>query len=296
MLKRSVDIAISAALLLLASPVLLLAAVLILLSSPGPVLFRQTRVGRNFQAFEILKLRTMVHAEAGLPFTLGPDPRITPVGWLLRRTKVDELPQLWNVLRGQMSLVGPRPVVPQLIWEFQDEYAFLLRVRPGLTDPASLKYSQEARLLERARDPMGFFKSVVTPDKIRISFEYMSEADLWSDLATMVMTAVICCFPAASRLFGELPEVMDAHIPELWPPKRVERKAVIASDGSIFAHQLAQIEAQFEAQMEAQVESQIEAETEQIVPADVLPWIRLPNPHYAPQSAPAGSGRSANRL
>ena len=133
MVKRSFDIAFSAALLLCALPVLMLAALLIRLTSPGPVLFRQTRMGRGFRTFEILKLRTMAHAEGGLAFTFGPDPRITPIGAYLRRSKVDELPQLWNVLRGQMSLVGPRPVVPELAREFRDEYVFLLRARPGLT-------------------------------------------------------------------------------------------------------------------------------------------------------------------
>ena len=122
MVKRSFDIAISATLLLFALPILVLAALLIRFTSPGPVLFRQTRMGRGFQTFEILKLRTMAHAEGGLAYTLGPDPRITPVGALLRRSKLDELPQLWNVIRGQMSLVGPRPVVPALTYEFREEY------------------------------------------------------------------------------------------------------------------------------------------------------------------------------
>jgi len=278
--KRSLDIAISAVLLLLALPVLLLAALLIRLTSPGPVLFRQTRMGRGFQTFEILKLRTMAHAEAGLAYTLGPDPRITPVGKFLRRTKLDELPQLWNVLRGQMSLVGPRPVVPELTYEFRDEYVFLLRARPGLTDPASLKYSQEARLLERAQDPMTFFKTVVTPDKIRISFEYMRGADVWTDLGTMMMTAAICCFPSMSRLYGELPEAADARVQEIRQPRRTNREAALPSDGSVFAHELARIE----------------AEMEQGVPADILPWIRLPNPDYVPQSPSARSNRRANRL
>jgi lipopolysaccharide/colanic/teichoic acid biosynthesis glycosyltransferase len=224
--KRSFDIAFSAALLLFALPVLMLAALLIRLTSPGPVLFRQTRMGRGFQPFEILKLRTMAHAEGGLAFTFGPDPRITPVGKFLRRSKLDELPQLWNVLRGQMSLVGPRPVVPELTHEFREEYVFLLRARPGLTDPASLKYSQEARLLARSSDAMQFFKTVVTPDKIRISFEYMRQANLWTDLKTIVMTAVICAFPSMSRLYGELPEVKDIRVTEIWQTRRPERKGV----------------------------------------------------------------------
>ncbi len=280
MVKRSVDIAISAALLVLAVPLLLLAALLIRLTSPGPILFRQTRMGRGFRTFEILKLRTMMHAEAGLAYTLGPDPRITPVGRFLRRTKLDELPQLWNVLCGQMSLVGPRPVLPELTWEFRDEYVFLLRVRPGLTDPASLKYSQEARLLERSSDAMRFFKTVVTPDKIRISFEYMRRASLASDLKTMGMTALICVFPAMSRLYGELPEVEDERMTEIRQPKLAELRVSAPSDGSIFAHGLAQIE----------------ASKEQGAAADVLPWIPLPNPDFAPQSASSAVPGGANRL
>jgi lipopolysaccharide/colanic/teichoic acid biosynthesis glycosyltransferase len=183
--KRLVDIAVSLVLLVVASPVLAVAALAILVTSPGPVLFRQVRMGRNYKPFEILKLRTMAHAQAGLAYTLGPDPRITPVGKWLRRTKVDELPQLWNVLWGEMSLVGPRPVLPELTYEFREYYAFLLETRPGLTDPASLKYSQETRLLALAPDPMHFFKTVVTPDKIRLSLAYMGQATLWTDIVTL---------------------------------------------------------------------------------------------------------------
>ena len=219
--KRIVDILISAALLGIASPVLMLASILIVLTSPGPVLFRQVRMGRGFEPFEILKLRTMAHAQAGLAYTLGPDPRITPIGKWLRRTKLDELPQLWNVLRGDMSLVGPRPVLPELTDEFRESYSFLLRVRPGLTDPASLKYSQETRLLEQAADPMHFFKTVVTPDKLRISFEYLAQANLWTDCTTMMMTAVICCFPSMSRIYGRLPEA-SAQSPENLPEIEME--------------------------------------------------------------------------
>jgi len=204
--KRLVDVVFAAVLLLLALPVLLLAAVWIRVSSPGPVLFRQVRMGRGVRPFHILKLRTMAHAEAGLAYTLGPDPRITRFGKWLRRTKVDELPQLWNVLRGEMSLVGPRPVIPELVLEFNVEYSDLLLVRPGLTDPASLKYSQETRLLAMAADPLDFFKRVVTPDKIRISLRYIQRANLWTDLQTMAMTGAVCCVPALSRLYGRMPD------------------------------------------------------------------------------------------
>ena len=205
MFKRCTDVVVSVALLLFASPILLLSALIIRLTSPGPALFRQSRMGRSFRTFEILKLRTMAHAEGGLAYTLGPDPRITPIGNFLRRSKIDEFPQFWNVLRGDMSLVGPRPVLPELVEEFRDQYSSLLKVRPGLTDPASLKYSQEAELLSKDADPMDFFKSVVTPDKIRISQEYIYRATASSDAAIMAMTFLICFVPAFSRLFGELP-------------------------------------------------------------------------------------------
>jgi len=287
--KRSFDIAFSALLLLLALPVLALAALLIRLTSPGPVLFRQTRMGRGFKTFEILKLRTMAHAEAGLPYTFGPDPRITPIGVLLRRTKIDELPQLWNVLRGQMSLVGPRPVLPELTYEFREEYVFLLQARPGLTDPASLKYSQEARLLARTRDPMRFFKTVVTPDKVRISFEYMSRATAWTDLKTIAMTVVICCFPSTSRLYGELPEVENERVREIRQPRRSEKRAGSQVDGSIFSHGFAHIEAGMEQREKM-------GQMEQGAQAAPVPWIRLPKPDFAPQSAPSGSKGRANLL
>ncbi|WP_263354492.1 sugar transferase [Acidicapsa acidisoli] len=280
MVKRSVDIAVSAALLLIALPVLAVAAVMILTTSPGPVLFRQTRMGRGFRPFQIIKLRTMVHAEAGLAYTLGPDPRITQIGRWLRRTKVDELPQLWNVLRGDMSLVGPRPVVPELTSEFREFYVHLLRARPGLTDPASLKYSQENRLLARAEDPMRFFKTVVTPDKIQISREYMDRANLWTDTVTLAMTAVICCFPAMSRIYGQLPELMSQRAMAemaLSGAKCFAETAGSQVDESIFSHNLAHLEAAVE-----------EGDRK-----DALPWIPLQNQNFRAGSAPATVEESA---
>jgi lipopolysaccharide/colanic/teichoic acid biosynthesis glycosyltransferase len=274
--KRVVDIVVSSALLAIALPVLALAAVMIVLSTPGPVLFRQTRMGRDFRPFKILKLRTMAHAEAGLAYTLGPDPRITPVGRWLRRTKVDELPQLWNVLRGDMSLVGPRPVVPELTSEFRGSYVGLLRARPGLTDPASLKYSQETRLIAMAEDPMHFFKTVVTPDKIQISREYLERANLWTDCFTLAMTAVICCFPSMSRFYGELPELGTRNERSSWE--------TIGStvDQSIFTHDLAY---QDLAYLEAAVEDRVEQEA--------VPWIPLPNQNFRSGSAPVTAKESA---
>ena len=299
MIKRGVDVLFSAVLLLFTLPVLLLSALIIRISSPGPVLFRQVRMGRQFKTFEIIKLRTMAHAQGGLAYTLGPDPRITPFGKWLRRSKIDELPQLWNVLRGDMSLVGPRPVLPELTAEFRFHYKLLLRARPGLTDPASLKYSQEARLLARARDPMGFFKYVVTPDKIRISLAYMEEANLWKDLGTMGMTGLVCCVPRAGRIFGQLPDPLTALPPvvQIDPRKQMVVSAShLPMDACAFSHELALMEASQEAALESRIETRsqswsgvsVAAKESARSAAEVgargrrAPW----NPSYLRRSAP----------
>lgn len=278
--KRGMDIVLSALFLGLSLPVLVLSALMVRVSSPGPVFFRQERMGRKFRTFQILKLRTMAHAEGGLAFTLGPDPRITPFGRFLRRTKLDELPQLWNVLCGEMSLVGPRPVVPQLTSEFRVHYTLLLRARPGLTDPASLKYCQEARLLATAGDPMHFFKTVVTPDKIEISLEYMESANPWTDAVTLMMTGLVCCMPSLSRVYGQLPR------PKVGVPDRAAQAlpkfAVVpkASDQSMFSHALAELE----------------ASEELGVPCFPIPWDRRHNADDVAQSSVASIARGASRL
>ena len=205
MVKRGVDILLSAMLLLVAAPVLLFSAVIIAITSPGPVIFRQTRIGREFRPFTLFKLRTMAHNAPGSEYTLGDDPRITPFGQWLRSTKIDELPQLWNVLRGEMSLVGPRPVIPRLTEEFRVHYRLLLRARPGLTDPASLKYRRETELIQLAADKEDFFRYTVTPDKINISMQYMEKASFWTDLGVLLMTGLVCPVPSLSRLYGRPP-------------------------------------------------------------------------------------------
>ena len=182
MLKRSVDFILAGLLLVIALPLLAVAAIIIKWDSEGPVIFRQVRMGRRFQSFYLLKLRTMRPSLDGPDYTLGADARITGPGRWLRRFKLDELPQLWNVLRGDMSLVGPRPVIPQLTAEFSQAYARILQVRPGLTDPATVKYCREEEILVQVPEPMDYFKRVVTPDKLRISQDYIERASLWSDL------------------------------------------------------------------------------------------------------------------
>ncbi len=188
MLKRAIDILAASVLLTVSLPMLVIAGVLVRTNSAGPAIFRQERMGRRFRRFQLYKLRTMNWSVNGSAYTLGADPRITPIGRWLRRFKIDELPQLWNVLRGDMSIVGPRPVIPELTMEFDCAYRKLLTVRPGLTDPASLKYCHEAEMLSRVEDPLTYFKTVVTPDKVRISQDYLERATLWTDLLIVIRT------------------------------------------------------------------------------------------------------------
>jgi len=189
--------------LLLLGPVLLLVAVAVKLSSPGPVFFRQQRVGRGFRPFLIIKFRTMV-ADAprlGGPITFGDDPRITRLGYILRKTKLDELPQLFNVLKGDMSLVGPRPEVPEYVELFRRDYEEILRVRPGITDLASIKYCDEAALLGAAEDPQREYRERVLPEKITLAKQYVREASLWMDIKIIAgsLLAVVGLAPRHRR-------------------------------------------------------------------------------------------------
>jgi lipopolysaccharide/colanic/teichoic acid biosynthesis glycosyltransferase len=194
--KRVFDVLLASLLLMLCLPLLVFAALAIKLDSDGPILFRQDRMGRGYRRFRLYKLRTMRIDSRGPAYTLGADPRITRIGRWLRRSKIDELPQLWNVLCGEMSIVGPRPVIPQLAMEFDWAYAHLLSVRPGLTDPASLVYCNETAILQamkdadRSIDADRYFKAVITPDKVRISSEYLQRATLWSDFLIIIRTGL----------------------------------------------------------------------------------------------------------
>lgn len=186
------DIFASACGLIVLSPLLAATALAVRFTSRGPVFFRQERVGRNFKPFKIVKFRTMVvdAPRLGGPLTHGNrDPRITPVGRLLRRWKIDELPQLWNVLRGEMSLVGPRPEVPKYVALFRADYEEILRVRPGITDPASLKYRNEAAALEAADDPEQEYIRRILPDKIAMAKQYLRERSLVYDFSILWRTA-----------------------------------------------------------------------------------------------------------
>jgi lipopolysaccharide/colanic/teichoic acid biosynthesis glycosyltransferase len=188
--KRAFDCIVAAAGLLCLSPILLMVAVLIKLDSKGPILFRQERIGKGFSRFRINKFRTMVvdAPQLGSPITFGEDPRITRVGRLLRKTKVDELPQLVNVLRGEMSIVGPRPEVPTYVNRFRPQYERILKVRPGITDPASLRFQDEAAILGKYSNPEEAYVTSVLPDKLRIGEEYLRGSSLLSDLGVILRT------------------------------------------------------------------------------------------------------------
>jgi lipopolysaccharide/colanic/teichoic acid biosynthesis glycosyltransferase len=188
-LKRGIDVVFAGTLLLVSLPLLLVAAIVIKRDTAGPVFYRQARVGRGGRRFLIWKLRTMRPHCEGPNYTLGDDPRVTRSGEWLRRLKIDELPQLWNVLRGEMSLVGPRPVVPEITEEFRESYVRLLEVRPGLTDPATLKYCHEEQFLELVADQQKYYKAVLIPDKLRLSAEYLDHATVGSDLRLLAATS-----------------------------------------------------------------------------------------------------------
>ena len=191
MIKRLFDIVLSSLGLLLLSPLLLALGLWIKLDSPGPVLFRQQRVGRHGVRFDIHKFRTMRAdaPELGPQITVGMDARITRSGAWLRRHKLDELPQLWDVLRGAMSLVGPRPEVPRYVALYPDEVrALVLSVRPGITDLASIEYLDESAVLARAADPERAYVEEVMPAKLALAARYVQGRSFWGDLKLIART------------------------------------------------------------------------------------------------------------
>ncbi len=196
-MKRLFDMVLSAVGLLIAAPLLLVAAVAIKLDSAGPVFFTQARVGRGFRPFRLFKLRSMraEHAPNPRQITSAGDLRITRVGRILRKTKIDELPQLWNVLRGEMSLVGPRPEVRKYVEMFRSDYDEILTVRPGVTDLASIRYRDEERLLAAADDPEREYVNRVLPEKIVLAKEYVKASSLLLDMKLILATLLKIALP-----------------------------------------------------------------------------------------------------
>ena len=190
-LKRAFDIAFSATVLLLLAPLLAVIALWVRCDSPGPIFYLQGRVGRHGQPFRIYKFRTMqVGADAAGPqITIGRDARITRAGHVLRRAKLDELPQFANVLRGEMSVVGPRPEVPRYVALYPtDVAAQVLSVRPGITDLASLAFRDEGDLLARSDDPERTYVQDILPAKLQYACQYVQTRSLWLDLSIIVRT------------------------------------------------------------------------------------------------------------
>ena len=189
-MKRLFDIVASGFGLLLLSPLFLLVAIWIKLDSPGPVFYRQVRVGRYNRDFRIFKFRSMrVGADKGSLVTIGGrDPRVTRSGYFIRKFKVDELPQLINVFIGDMSLVGPRPEVRHYVDYWTKEQLHVLDVRPGITDPASIKFRNENELLEKAEDPEKYYIEVIMQEKLRLYLEYVENHSFWYDIKLIFQT------------------------------------------------------------------------------------------------------------
>ena len=189
-MKRLFDVLMSGLGLLVLSPLFLVLAVWIKLDSPGPVFYRQVRVGRFNKDFRIFKFRSMrVGADKGSLITVGGhDPRITRSGYFIRKFKLDELPQLINVFVGDMSLVGPRPEVRRYVDLYTPEQMHVLDVRPGVTDMASIRYRNENELLETAADPDKYYVEVIMQDKLRLNLEYVEKRSFLLDLKLIFQT------------------------------------------------------------------------------------------------------------
>ena len=189
-MKRLFDIIASACGLLVLSPVFLIMAIWIKQDSNGPVFYRQVRVGRHNKDFRIFKFRSMrVGADKGGLVTIGGrDPRITRSGYFIRKYKLDEFPQLINVFLGEMSVVGPRPEVRHYVNYWTPEQMHVLDVRPGSTDPASIKFRNENELMEKAEDPEDYYINVIMQEKIKLYLEYIQNASCWSDIKLIFKT------------------------------------------------------------------------------------------------------------
>ena len=198
-LPRAADAVVALIGLIVAAPFIALAALAIAMTSRGPIFFRQQRIGRHGRAFVLRKLRTMRPSTRGLQVTAGDDPRVTRVGKFLRKTKLDELPELWNILKGDMSLVGPRPETPGYVDLENPKWQFVLRARPGLTDPVTLRLRNEESLLagvEENREQ--FYLTILQPFKLKGYIDYIQERSWRSDLLVLWKTALAIVFPSKS--------------------------------------------------------------------------------------------------
>lgn len=193
-IKRVFDVVASGLGIIVLSPVLLMIALIIKKESDGPVFFKQVRVGQKGKNFEILKYRTMVvdAEKLGRQITVGNDNRITKIGGFLRKYKLDELPQLINVFKGDMSLVGPRPEVPRYVEMYTEEQRKVLDVKPGITDLASIRYRDENELLGTAEDPDDMYINTIMPDKLALNLEYINKSNIFFDIYIIIKTIIKC--------------------------------------------------------------------------------------------------------
>ncbi|MGB5137269.1 MAG: sugar transferase [Candidatus Zixiibacteriota bacterium] len=199
-MQRLFDIILATGILVISSPVWLLATVALLIFDFGSPFFLHQRIGKDGKPFRLVKFRTMrARKEAGSNLTVSGDARITGVGRVLRRLKIDELPQLLNVLSGSMSMVGPRLETPEFVAIYSAEQREILSYRPGLTDPASIKYRHEELVLAGHDDPIAAYKSIVLPDKISMSLEYQKRRSLGGDLAIIGHTIGAIFHPPPKR-------------------------------------------------------------------------------------------------
>lgn len=189
-MKRLFDVMVSLVGILILAPLMLAISVIIKFRSVGPILYKQQRVGWHEALFNVYKFRTMVDKAdtMGSSVTTGIDPRITPVGRFLRKTKLDELPQLFNVLKGEMSFVGPRPDTPDIIAKYTPEMREIFAARPGITSVATLHFRDEEDILARVTEPDKFYKEIVVPLKVELAMEHVRKNSFWFDLSILCQT------------------------------------------------------------------------------------------------------------
>lgn len=191
-MKRSFDITLSLIGLLFLSPIFIIIALIIKIDSKGSTFYKQIRVGRNGKTFKIYKFRTMVtdKQNKAMQITIGKDSRITKVGHFLRKYKLDELPQLFNVLLGDMSFVGPRPEVPKYVNLYTEKQKKVLLVRPGITDYASIEFRNESEILGKVDNPEEVYINEIMPKKIDLNYKYLHELSLFTDIKLIIKTVI----------------------------------------------------------------------------------------------------------
>jgi lipopolysaccharide/colanic/teichoic acid biosynthesis glycosyltransferase len=194
--RQALDVFLSLLALGLLSPFLMAISLAILCETGRPVFFTQNRVGKDGKVFRLVKFRSMRAGAAGSSITARGDSRITRVGKILRKFKLDELPQFWNVVRGDMSIVGPRPEVPEFVDATKPIWRSVLSVRPGITDPASVAYRNEEELLAKAADRIRYYEETLLPAKLAMNVAYIEKRSLWEDVKVIARTAKCAIFPS----------------------------------------------------------------------------------------------------